>query len=212
MLADRIHARKRWTKQAQIVQSRLNAFLSDDLAHDNNAMHTKRRWRAVSEWLDHCRRSVIADVITLSSVAFPYGLPVLSFSLVNNVVSVSVTLLVFFMLYAVALPALKILADVAQRRYLDLKGMGATMDMTPGPNGVVFRSVYFSFFGAVLTTCSTLPSIKENWMYESVGDGNPPFPYWWLILTVVVAAGVGGNLYVFCYKRYVIEKSSPTDA
>ena len=26
-------------------------------------MHTKRRWCAVSIWLDHCRRSVIADVI-----------------------------------------------------------------------------------------------------------------------------------------------------
>ncbi len=28
-------------------------------------MHTKRQWCAVSIWLDHCRRSVIADVITL---------------------------------------------------------------------------------------------------------------------------------------------------
>ena len=32
-------------------------------APHNNAMHTKRRWCAVSEWLDHCRRSVIVDVI-----------------------------------------------------------------------------------------------------------------------------------------------------
>ena len=31
-------------------------------------MHAKRRWCAVSEWLDHCRRSVIADVITLWGV------------------------------------------------------------------------------------------------------------------------------------------------
>ena len=35
--------RKRWTKQAQTVQSRLNAVLSDDLAHDNNALHTEPR-------------------------------------------------------------------------------------------------------------------------------------------------------------------------
>ena len=27
-------------------------------------MHTKRRWCAVSIWLDHCRRSVIADVMS----------------------------------------------------------------------------------------------------------------------------------------------------
>ena len=33
---------------------------------DNNAMHTKRWWCAVSEWLDHCRRSVIAAVIRLT--------------------------------------------------------------------------------------------------------------------------------------------------
>ena len=34
-------------------------------SRDNNAMHTKRRWCAASTWLDHCRRSVIADVIPL---------------------------------------------------------------------------------------------------------------------------------------------------
>ena len=32
---------------------------------DNNAMHTKRRWCAVSTWLDHSRRSVIADAMSL---------------------------------------------------------------------------------------------------------------------------------------------------
>ena len=40
---NRTHARKRWTKQEQTVQFRLNAVLSDDLAHDNNALHTEPR-------------------------------------------------------------------------------------------------------------------------------------------------------------------------
>jgi len=86
------------------------------------------------------------------------------------------------------------------------------MNFTPGPPGLVLRSIYYTLLGTIFTTCATVISINENWMYQSKGDGNEPFPYWWLILTAAIAACVGGNAYVFGYRKFVADDLPPTNA
>ena len=116
------------------------------------------------------------------------------------------------MIWAVLLPSFVLLLDFVLRRCFDLPAGGTVSDMVPASNRFVLRSICFALVGAFMTTSSTLPSITEDWMYESVGDGNPSFPFWWLVTTVAVAAVIGGNLYLFIYRRYVIGNSLPPDA
>lgn len=111
--------------------------------------------------------------------------------------STFVTLLAFFSIYAMVLPSCAILIDFALSRWFNSQTFGNAMDMVLWPNSFVLRSVYFSLLGVFTATSSTLPSITKNWTYAPAGDGNVPFPFWWLITTVAVAAIIGGNLYVF---------------